>query len=357
MTIELIYPFFILTGLVIVSVLIYLRYLTQNAMRTILEMIELNATLEYDLHQFLPKSRTLLKKLKIDDIFYSIHYLNTTIQRSKSNPGKQVEKIIQREDYQITVGIAPRHSRGEQDFLNMIVLEILSILIEMNILIKIKVIHEALYKFSKLQTFLLHDVKNLAQFIGSLSYNVHHLETLEKKDRFIDYLKETLPVISRSGAKIIGLLEMQRETDVRKSSQQNAIDLNSLLENLAKHYNLPHTINGVASIFAEEYMVISIFDNLLKNIYDKCLQEPDITCHMDIIDLKSHIKIVISDTGSLIADRNRLFEPFYSTKKGGLGIGLYQAKNVAEALGGDICILPHVPGVAFEVTLPTTQEV
>jgi len=353
MTIELIYPFFILTGLVIIGVLLYLRHLTRKAMRTILQMIDLNAKLEYDLHQFLPKTLPFLKKLKIDDLYYTVHYLDTTIQRSTAPPEKVVEKNIQREDYRITVGIVPRHTTGEQHFINMIVLEILTILIEMDVLIKIKVFHEALYKFSKLQTFLLHDVKNLAQFIGSLSYNVHHLETSEKKDRFIDYLKETLPVISRSGSKIISFLELQRESDDGRSPQNN-IDIKSLLESLAKHYKLPHTINGQASIFAEEYMIISIFDNIMKNIYDKSLQEANVSCSMEIADLGNQIRIVISDTGTFVGDRNRLFEPFYSTKKGGLGIGLYQAQNTAHALGGNIRILTSAPGVAFEVILPKT---
>jgi hypothetical protein len=117
MTIELIYPFFILTGLVIIGVLLYLRHLTRKAMRTILEMIDLNAKLEYDLHQFLPKTLPFLKKLKIDDLFYTIHYLDTTIQGSTAPPGEVVEKTIQREDYRITVGLVPRHTTGEQHFI------------------------------------------------------------------------------------------------------------------------------------------------------------------------------------------------------------------------------------------------
>ena len=351
MTIELIYPFFILTGFVIIAVLFYLRHLTRMAMRSIVEMIEQNAALEYELHQFLPKSRFLLKILKIDDIYYTIHYLNTTMQEPKASQGDAIEKTIQREDYRITMGIVPHHAKGERYFLNSIILEILMILIEMNILIKIKVINEALYKFSRLQTFLIHDVKNLAQFIDSISYNVHHLDTTEKKERFLDYLRETLPVISRRSAKIINLLEMQNENDIEKSPPV-AVNLRALLENLAKHYKLSCTINGQASITAEEYMIISIFDNLLKNIYDKSLQEPDVTCWIDIVHSGHIIKIIVSDTGKLKADRNRLFEPFYSTKKNGLGIGLYQSRNIAHSMKGDIRILPDESGTTFEITLP-----
>ena len=130
------------------------------------------------------------------------------------------------------------------------------------------------------------------------------------------------------------------------------IDLKSLLESLAIHYKLQYTIEGSASITAEEYMVISIFDNLLKNIYDKSQQEPDVACHFSIDDRGSDISVVISDTGGFTGDRNRLFEPFYSTKKGGLGIGLYQARNIAGAMNGELHILPETTGTAFEIILP-----
>ncbi len=54
----------------------------------------------------------------------------------------------------------------------MIIFETLFLLIEMDLLMKIKVANGALYNFSKLQTFLLHDVKNVTQFIkgASLQY-------------------------------------------------------------------------------------------------------------------------------------------------------------------------------------------
>jgi signal transduction histidine kinase len=356
MTIEYIYPFFIFAGLIIISVLIYIRYLTRKAIRSILEFIDLNTQLDYDLHRFLPEVVPVLKKINIDDLFYDIHYLNGNLVHEKILSGHSIEKSRQGGDYRITMGIVPRHSRGEQYYLNMIVLEILFSLIEMDVLIKIKVIHEAFYKFSQLQTFILHDAKNLAQFIEFLSYNVLHMETSDRQERFISYLKETLPAQSRRGAKIISLLELKKEADAGKSDK-STINLKAFLENLAKHYHLNYTIKGEGSITAEEYRVISIFDNLLKNIYDKSLEERKLTCHIDITADGNEVKVAISDTGSPIEDSARLFEPFYSTKGGGLGIGLFQAKNMAQAMKGDIHVLPQSTGVAFEITLPIHEKV
>jgi len=356
MTIEYIYPFFIFAGLIIIGVLIYIRYLTRKAIRSILEFIDLNTKLDYDLHRFLPEVVPVLKKINIDDLFYDIHYLNSTLVHEKIMSGHSIEKSRQGGDYRITMGIVPRHSRGEQYYLNMIVLEILFSLIEMDVLIKIKVIHEAFYKFSQLQTFILHDAKNLAQFIEFLSYNVLHLETSDRQERFISYLRETLPAQSRRGAKIISLLELKKDDDAVKSDK-STINLKVFLENLAKHYHLNYTIRGEGSITAEEYRVISIFDNILKNVYDKSLEERDLTCHINITADGNKVKVAISDTGSPVEDSARLFEPFYSTKGGGLGIGLFQAKNMAQAMNGDIRVLPQSTGAAFEITLPTHEEV
>ncbi|MBS1238378.1 MAG: histidine kinase [Deltaproteobacteria bacterium] len=358
MTIENIYPFFIFAGFFIIGVLIYIRYLTRKAIRSILEFIDLNTKLDYDLHRFLIEVVPVLKKINIDDLFYEMHYLNSALIHEKTLNRHSIEKSRQRGDYRITLGIVPRHSRGEQYYLNMVVLEILFSLIEMDVLIKIKVIHEAFYKFSQLQTFILHDTKNLAQFIEFLSYNVLHIETQDRQERFISYLKETLPAQSRRGAKIISLLEMKKESDGGKSDK-STINLKVLLEDLANHYHLNYTIKGEGSITAEEYKLNSIFVNLLKNVYDKSLEERDLTCHIDITSEDNIVKIVISDTGSAIKDSARLFEPFYSTKtgRGGLGIGLFQAKNMAQDMKGDIQVLPQSHGAAFEITLPTYKEV
>jgi signal transduction histidine kinase len=303
----------------------------------------------------LPEVMRVLRKINIDDLYYDVVYLDTALLNEKTVSGNSLEKDMQRVDYRIKIGIVPRHSRGEQYYLNMIVLEILFYLIEMDVLLRIKVIHEAFYKFSKLQTFILHDAKNLAQFIEFLSYNVRHLETSERQERFISYLKETLPAQSRRGASIISFLEMEKEADV-ETADKKTIDIRALLKNLANHYRLNYTLTGEGSIVAEEYKVISIFDNVLKNVYDKSLNEPGLTCHLDIASTGDGFKIEISDTGSPIKNNARLFEPFYSTKGGGLGIGLFQAKNIANAMNGDIRILPQAAGALFEIILPASKK-
>ena len=51
-----------------------------------------------------------------------------------------------------------------------------------------------------------------------------------------------------------------------------------------------------------------------------------------------HISILVADTGAGIAsaDLSRVFDPYFTTKRGGTGLGLPIAKNIVDGLGGTI---------------------
>jgi len=61
--------------------------------------------------------------------------------------------------------------------------------------------------------------------------------------------------------------------------------------------------------------------------------------------------------GLALADRERLFEPFFTTRRaaGGTGLGLPIARSLIEAHGGTIVIADAEAGAAFEVTLPVSE--
>ena len=67
---------------------------------------------------------------------------------------------------------------------------------------------------------------------------------------------------------------------------------------------------------------------------------------------KLNVSIVVSDDGPGVAPeiRNQLFEPFFTTEKGGTGLGLYVARELAHANLGQLHYYPELNG--FELILP-----
>lgn len=67
------------------------------------------------------------------------------------------------------------------------------------------------------------------------------------------------------------------------------------------------------------------------------------------------VEITIQDTGpGLPAEAEKhLFQPFFTTKPDGLGLGLVVSQSIVEAHDGNLWVTPNTgPGVTFHFTLP-----
>jgi signal transduction histidine kinase len=65
------------------------------------------------------------------------------------------------------------------------------------------------------------------------------------------------------------------------------------------------------------------------------------------------VAVIDSGPGLLPADRERLFEPFYTTKAGGLGVGLSICRSIIDTHGGRLWISANQPrGAIFQFIVP-----
>ena len=67
------------------------------------------------------------------------------------------------------------------------------------------------------------------------------------------------------------------------------------------------------------------------------------------------VELTVADSGSGVAaaDRERIFEPFFTSKPGGTGLGLYLSRQIVEAHGGRLELVAAARGAQFRIFLPT----
>jgi signal transduction histidine kinase len=63
------------------------------------------------------------------------------------------------------------------------------------------------------------------------------------------------------------------------------------------------------------------------------------------------LEVCDSGCGIGAEDKAKIFQPFFSTKKAGTGLGLAVSKKIIDAHGGKICFYPNSPkGTTFRIS-------
>jgi signal transduction histidine kinase len=73
-----------------------------------------------------------------------------------------------------------------------------------------------------------------------------------------------------------------------------------------------------------------------------------------------HVMVSVTDCGAGISaeNANRLFYPFFTTKSGGMGMGLSICRSIIEAHGGRLWAAANLSvGAMFQFTLPVDLEI
>jgi signal transduction histidine kinase len=72
-----------------------------------------------------------------------------------------------------------------------------------------------------------------------------------------------------------------------------------------------------------------------------------------------HLRLSISDDGAGIPGNvlSKLFQPFFTTKAKGTGLGLWLSQRIVQDHGGNVTVESEVgKGTTFTITLPTMTE-
>ena len=104
-------------------------------------------------------------------------------------------------------------------------------------------------------------------------------------------------------------------------------------------------------------VLVNLLDNAIDALAGEAEQELSRQC--ELVRDKTMARLTIADTGRGIApdDRERLFSPYFSTRKNGTGLGLAISSRIVADHGGYIGVEPNAPrGTRFVIELPVCQE-
>lgn len=131
-----------------------------------------------------------------------------------------------------------------------------------------------------------------------------------------------------------------------------------LLEPQLQHLGIKPSLRGAAIfVLAEPVALEQIIHNLLSNALEALAQVPAAGRSLDIGGrvVDGNGLLTISDSGPGIAADvlPRLFEPFFTTREGGLGLGLSLCESLATGMGGSLAAANGSPrGAVFTLQLP-----
>jgi len=114
-------------------------------------------------------------------------------------------------------------------------------------------------------------------------------------------------------------------------------------------------------VFVDRIQIQQVVLNLTRNAIE-AIEEAGIASSVITVRIAStaegEITVSVSDSGPGITpeDAQHIFDPFYSTKGGGLGVGLSISRAIVEAHGGRLSLAPNEGGgCVFQFTLPVAN--
>jgi signal transduction histidine kinase len=111
--------------------------------------------------------------------------------------------------------------------------------------------------------------------------------------------------------------------------------------------------------FADKEQVLRVFNNLIKNAIQSIPENKKGLIEIVLRYKNNQIEISITDNGSGISDEavDKIFVPNFTTKTGGMGLGLAMVKNIIESANGRIWFeTKNAQGTTFHISLPRYSE-
>ena len=218
-----------------------------------------------------------------------------------------------------------------------------------------------LASLGRLSASIAHEIRN------PLSAISHATQLLQESANIDDVDQQLLAIAHNNTDRINRIIEDILQLSNRQKVRRETLDLGSLLADFQARFEDEGLRPGSIIDLNIEPSLVAVFDSMhldqvLWNICSNALlhnKHADITIKINAYrDTPNSTVIDITDNGRGIADfdRQKLFEPFYSTHHEGCGLGLYIIRELCELNKAELSCVDADEGAHFRITLTNTQQ-
>ncbi|HXQ72496.1 MAG TPA: ATP-binding protein, partial [Pyrinomonadaceae bacterium] len=207
-----------------------------------------------------------------------------------------------------------------------------------------------------------HEVKN--PLAGLLLYSLHLKSKAENFSESEIYLVDKIvDTINHLNSRVVQILDFARPVSLTVRSENLNVIINDVLD-LAQPQLTANNVE-VRLLLDQQPVYVSVDQssmrgallNLMLNAIEAMPTGGTLSITVNQID--DTVRLEITDTGRGIGDdeARQIFEPFYTTKAQGLGLGMPYAKKIIDQHGGTISLSSRLGvGTTISVTLPAGQQ-
>ena len=193
---------------------------------------------------------------------------------------------------------------------------------------------------------------------------------LQRSEPDLERTKDALQKIAADGHRAATMIHGIRGSFKKEVQTRSAIDINGLIQDtlefarddLQRHEIRLEVSAGakVPPISADRVQLQEVLLNLIKNSIDAMVSVQGVRVLRILASERAAcIVVTVADNGAGIRedDIERVFDPLFTTKPDGKGLGLSICRLIVEAHDGNIWVRSNKPrGVIFEFAIPTSTE-
>ncbi|TKD51254.1 XrtA/PEP-CTERM system histidine kinase PrsK [Sphingomonas baiyangensis] len=211
---------------------------------------------------------------------------------------------------------------------------------------------ERFEEFNRRFAFILHDIKNLVSQLSLVARNA---------ERHADnpaFRADMVATLNESAGRMTELVARLSQARPARAEPPRAVAVRGIVDALAAERRLVHPVivraGSEAVALADPARLEQILRHLIQNAIDASPAGEPVLVQVDACDAGVAIEVIDKGCGmSPGFMRDQLFRPFVSTKATGFGIGAFEARQHALAMGGTLDVTSREgEGTRFRLVLP-----